>query len=59
MISDGLLYMLFIGVPVIIVVEFFCLMDRKAQKERDASLKRIKRELNRRHHPSNGEERQG
>lgn len=57
MIKEGLLYILIVGIPVIACVEFFCIMDDRSRKARKAENERIKRELGRGHHPSNGEDR--
>ena len=57
MIKEGLLYILIVGVPVIACVEFFCIMDDRARNARKAENERVKREISRREHPSNGEDR--
>lgn len=58
MLWDGIAFILLVAVPVIIAIEFFIFMGDKKHREEKAERARIKRELNRKNHPSNleGEE---
>lgn len=52
---DLMVFALVIGVPVVIAVEFFCLVSNKRDKEEKVSRARMKREISRKRHPSNDE----